>query len=424
MTASIFDNCSDQCGLIAAIIAALSYGTYGVPIKETKKYPVHPFVFQTYKTITMFIFCWTVLLMGIEIRFSYWGLLSGLFWVLGGTCGIISIRYAGMAIAVGTWASVMICVNFIWGILIFQEPVADISGTIFSFLLLAIGLIGMSKYSESTGKIGIELSKSSKSLLLLSTYYHDNNDEVEYNDNHNDVSVVDQIKKVVTVPWGSFQNLREHIRNESRDDLLRFIEEQHRQQHDNAPLTSHNKDNTYGSFLTQVSSNTEDSDDNDDEDIIIDHDDEDVRSSSYITDHKQHHDSNNMIETNNNDETTILIFGYIYEYRTIGIICAMTNGILTGTSFIPVHYAKVLGFGGPHYMISYACGALISNILIWIIYFIYQYYFYSSSIIILNDDITITNITIKQRLHYTYHNLPKLYFKELWFPGCMAGTLE
>ena len=136
MTSSIFDNCSDQCGLIAAIIAALSYGTYGVPIKETKKYPVHPFVFQTYKTINMFIFCWTVLLMGIEIRFSYWGLLSGLFWVLGGTCGIISIRYAGMAIAVGTWASVMICVNFIWGILIFQEPVADISGTISSFVLL------------------------------------------------------------------------------------------------------------------------------------------------------------------------------------------------------------------------------------------------------------------------------------------------
>jgi hypothetical protein len=27
---------------------------------------------------------------------------------------------AGLAIAVGTWASVMICVNFVWGILIFQ----------------------------------------------------------------------------------------------------------------------------------------------------------------------------------------------------------------------------------------------------------------------------------------------------------------
>lgn len=53
MPVSIFDGCGDQCGWIAAFVAALANGTYGVPIKETKQFDVHPLVMQVRYCVTL-----------------------------------------------------------------------------------------------------------------------------------------------------------------------------------------------------------------------------------------------------------------------------------------------------------------------------------------------------------------------------------
>lgn len=81
---------------MAAFVAALTYGSFGVPIKATKDVDVHPLVFQSYKTFVMFVTCWGVKLLGVDIGFTNWGLLSGFLWVVGGTGGIYGIRNAGM----------------------------------------------------------------------------------------------------------------------------------------------------------------------------------------------------------------------------------------------------------------------------------------------------------------------------------------
>ena len=80
MTASLFDSCGDSCGWVAAVVAAICYGSYGVPIKETVSFDVHPLMFQSYKTFTMFLTCWFVLTMGVTVAFTPWGILSGLLW--------------------------------------------------------------------------------------------------------------------------------------------------------------------------------------------------------------------------------------------------------------------------------------------------------------------------------------------------------
>eukprot|EP00542_Grammatophora_oceanica_P007675 CAMPEP_0194064292 /NCGR_PEP_ID=MMETSP0009_2-20130614/82597_1 /TAXON_ID=210454 /ORGANISM="Grammatophora oceanica, Strain CCMP 410" /LENGTH=51 /DNA_ID=CAMNT_0038716717 /DNA_START=17 /DNA_END=169 /DNA_ORIENTATION=- len=51
MTATVFDGCTDVCGWVAAVVAALTYGSYGVTIKEASKVGVEvsPLVMQTYK---------------------------------------------------------------------------------------------------------------------------------------------------------------------------------------------------------------------------------------------------------------------------------------------------------------------------------------------------------------------------------------
>ena len=75
------DDCGPSCGAggwIAAAIAALCFGTYGVPIKATLNIEVHPLVLQSYKTIVLFLTCWFVVFAGEDtIRFTRWGILSG-----------------------------------------------------------------------------------------------------------------------------------------------------------------------------------------------------------------------------------------------------------------------------------------------------------------------------------------------------------
>ena len=98
---SLLDSCGEGCGWTAAIIAILSWGSFGVPIRALKKsggggsVEVNFFVMQTYKTFVCFITSWFVILLGEEVRFTAWGIVSGLFWVPGAACGIYGIRNAG-----------------------------------------------------------------------------------------------------------------------------------------------------------------------------------------------------------------------------------------------------------------------------------------------------------------------------------------
>ena len=99
MGESVLDGCSDNCGWAAAILCVIAFGSFGVPIKTSPKVDVDPFILQSYKTIVCFVTSFFVLFLGEELRWSNWGLASGLFWVPGACCGIYGIRNAGMAVA-------------------------------------------------------------------------------------------------------------------------------------------------------------------------------------------------------------------------------------------------------------------------------------------------------------------------------------
>ncbi len=71
----MLDQCSETCGWIAGIIAALSFGTFGVPIKSAKaKLKVDPLVMQSYKSLLCFLTCWLVIPLGEPLRFTPWGI--------------------------------------------------------------------------------------------------------------------------------------------------------------------------------------------------------------------------------------------------------------------------------------------------------------------------------------------------------------
>ena len=145
--------CDDTCGFLAAIFGAICYGTYGVPIKATSSIGAHPLVVQSYKTLVAFTVSLVVLFAEEQPRWTSYGLLSGLLWVSGGILGILAIRNAGIATAVGTWSSIMVIMNFVWGILVFHEPVHSLSATCGAFIFLGMGLLGMTTFS-SPGRSG------------------------------------------------------------------------------------------------------------------------------------------------------------------------------------------------------------------------------------------------------------------------------
>ena len=73
-----------------------------------------------------------------------------------------------MATAIGTWASLCVMMNFIWGILVFEERVKSFHGTCGAFLLLLIGLVGMST-SSAPSKGPVDRINSSTSLSSSKT---------------------------------------------------------------------------------------------------------------------------------------------------------------------------------------------------------------------------------------------------------------
>lgn len=309
---SSLDSCTDACGWVFAFVAAVSYGTYGVPIKHTKHIDVDPFVFQSYKTLVMFATCWGVKLLGEEISFTRWGLLSGFMWIVGGVGGIYGIRMAGLAIAVGTWASIMVIINFCFGILVFQEPVANVWGTLCSFILLIIGLVGMSHYSSP-------------------------------------------------------------------------------QQQQNLPPEILPPEETPFQTL-QVANDEEIPSDEDTEEIILD---EPSRPP------QGHQDESKIFLVIWNGRISL-------TRRQCGILGAVFNGIMTGGSLIPLHYAAEEGFGGAKFFPSYGVGAMIANTLMWLLLYM----------VCLGRGL-VNGKPIRQVLD----EMPKWYLDVLWFPALSAGLM-
>jgi len=147
---SPLEGCTETCGWVAAVIAVVGFGSFGVPVKSdsANKVNIDPLVMQTYKGIMCFVLSFTVLWVGVEFSFTPWGIVSGLFWVPGGTAVIYGIRNAGLALTAGLSSSLIVLVSFTWGIFIFHEPVKSRLVASLSVLLMLCGIWGMAYFSQ------------------------------------------------------------------------------------------------------------------------------------------------------------------------------------------------------------------------------------------------------------------------------------
>jgi len=194
------NSCGNGCGLIAALIGCLGFGSFGAPLKSATVNKVngghgpHPFVLQTYKSAMYFVTSWIVLPLGAKFTFTPWGILSGVLWVTGGACGIFGIRNAGLAISVGTWSSITVLVSFSWGIFVFGEKVYSTRQTLLGVFLMIMGFIGMAYFSctKRSDVLLVEEHVNNVELLsepLLMLEHTNNNNDTE--DARNESETID-----------------------------------------------------------------------------------------------------------------------------------------------------------------------------------------------------------------------------------------
>lgn len=251
------------------------------------------------------------------MKFTPWGILSGVFWVPGATCGIYGIKNAGLAIAVGTWSSLIVISSFSWGIFVFHEEVKSITGACGGALVFIIGLIGMGRYA-SPRKV-VRLKEVSDKI-----------DGFELSPRGGIDAETKRIAKRRTV--GSNQN-------ESKT-------------HNTVSDTISVRQDVIGHTSISLLSLS-------DKELLL-----------------QHAKYKDVVDATIEKESDIVLSvgGFTFSRCQLGIIGAIINGTWGGMAMVPMYYARVQGCFGAGYLISYACGSFIVTILMWIIRYLYNLY--------------------------------------------------
>jgi hypothetical protein len=212
----------------------------------------------------------------------------------------------------------MVAVNFAWGFGVFREPIHDPVSMVACFAGLAAGLTGMSHYAAPPPPTKRK---------------HDRKQDLERQ---------------------AFVNAK--VERSSSND----------------------------SQLSELRARTRNDDDNDDDDPS------ETEESYSVSSHSTTAITNLPTAASDLDKplpdstskkpskdgmATVRLFGRVsVTTRTAGLWAAVVNGVLTGSAFFPIRYAKEQGFGGAHYFLSMATGALVSNALGWFIFWLYLAY--------------------------------------------------
>ena len=72
---------------------------------------------------------------------------------------------------------------------------------------------------------------------------------------------------------------------------------------------------------------------------------------------------------------------------------------------IPLHFAAMSGYGGPSYVISFACGAALINMTLWVMRYLFELY------------------RLDGAVGKAYHALPSFHVREMWYLGGLSGLL-
>lgn len=150
-------------GYIAALLAAVSWGSCTVPLK---KFPaISPWAFQVWMSLGVLISSAALSMVNGHFVWNGWAVVSGLYWTSGAVLSLLAIRAEGMAEASSRWMGLSLLVSFILGIALYHEPL-HLGLGLAGLVLLLVGLLVLAPPGKS-------MAKSWRSLgagLIFGTY--------------------------------------------------------------------------------------------------------------------------------------------------------------------------------------------------------------------------------------------------------------
>ncbi|MDO8573204.1 MAG: GRP family sugar transporter [Candidatus Daviesbacteria bacterium] len=138
-------------GFLAALGAALAWGTWMVPFKKSGSSNL----IQSQALIAVAIgFSGLIisLLLGFPLNFNIYGLISGVLWAIGCAISLTALVNLGLSIATPLLSSLVVLSSFLWGALVFHELPGGLMLGFLGMGLIVAGVIIVSSTGNMTSR--------------------------------------------------------------------------------------------------------------------------------------------------------------------------------------------------------------------------------------------------------------------------------
>lgn len=147
---------------LSVVGAWLCFGSFAAPMKWKSVEGVHPFVFQCHRTFWVFVSAHLVLLYE-PYEFTWWGVLSGMAWVPGGTAGVFAVQNVGIACGTTIWQSTAVLTSCLWSLLAKHDArIYSLRASASVVICLVCGMVGV-MMAFNVAAVGFDKSKASRS---------------------------------------------------------------------------------------------------------------------------------------------------------------------------------------------------------------------------------------------------------------------
>lgn len=136
-------------GFLAALGAALAWGSYIIPFKISKseKLLQSQLLMGTGVFISGLV---ASLILNFSLNLNIYGIISGIFWVLGNILVLHAVLNLGLSRAAPIVSSIIILCSFLWGVFVFNELPSGILTGGAGIGLIIFGVITVSNTQSST----------------------------------------------------------------------------------------------------------------------------------------------------------------------------------------------------------------------------------------------------------------------------------
>ncbi len=143
----------DFYGLTFALLAAVGWGTYFVPVKKIGLNNI--FQLQGGIGIGAIIFALAMLPFYGSPTIDIYGVSAGMIWVVASVLMMLAVRRIGLARSAPIDGSLVIITSFLWGLFFFKEQLSSLLFAVIGLILLVIGMpliaVGEKKDGDKKG---------------------------------------------------------------------------------------------------------------------------------------------------------------------------------------------------------------------------------------------------------------------------------